>query len=131
MEIHLNIIGVVLIVLGLVHVIFPKYFRWKEELQQLSLINKQMMEVHTFFIALVVVLMGILCLTSANELIESSLGKNIALGLGIFWGFRLFVQLFIYSSKLWKGKVFETIVHIVFTCLWLYLTIVFVGVYLG
>ena len=57
-----------------------------------------MMTVHTFFIALIVFLMGLLCLTSSNELIETNLGKKISLGLGIFWTVRLFIQFFGYSS---------------------------------
>jgi len=69
MEVHLKTIGVVLIMLSIVHVIFPKYFNWKKELASLSLINKQMMEVHTFFIALTVFLMGILCFTNSDLLV--------------------------------------------------------------
>ena len=91
----------------------------------MSLVNRQMMYVHTFFIALVVLLMGILCLTSAKELIETSLGKKICFGLGVFWLIRLFIQFFGYSSKLWKGKTFETTVHIVFIFLWTYLSFIF------
>jgi len=125
MEIHYKIIGVLLMALALVHVIFPKYFKWKEELKSLSLINRQMMTVHTFFIALVVFLMGLLCLTSTTELIETKLGKTISLGLGIFWSTRLFIQFFGYSTELWKGKTFETIVHILFSLLWTYLSVVF------
>lgn len=111
--------------LALVHIIFPKYFNWKEELKSLSLINKQMMTIHTFFIALVVFLMGFLCLTSATELIETKLGKTISLGLAIFWSLRLIIQFFGYSPKLWKGKRFETIIHILFSGLWIYLSIIF------
>ena len=48
MHIHLKIIGVLLMSLALVHVIFPRYFHWKEELKDLSLMNRQMMKVHTF-----------------------------------------------------------------------------------
>lgn len=125
MEIHFKIIGVILIALALIHVIFPKYFNWKEELKSLSLINRQMMMVHTFFIALVVFLMGLLCLSSSIELIETKLGKTISLGLGIFWSIRLFIQFFGYSSELWKGKTFETIVHILFSLFWTYLSVVF------
>jgi len=125
MEIHYKIIGVLLMALALVHVIFPKYFKWKEELKSLSLINRQMMTVHTFFIALVVFLMGLLCLTSTTDLIETKLGKTISLGLGIFWSTRLFIQFFGYSTELWKGKTFETIVHILFSLLWTYLSVVF------
>ncbi|MBC9797777.1 hypothetical protein [Sinomicrobium weinanense] len=125
MEIHFKIIGVLLMALALVHIIFPKYFKWNDELKSLSLINRQMMIVHTFFIALVVFLMGLLCLTSATELIETKLGKTISLGFGVFWGIRLFVQFFGYSSKLWKGKTFETMIHIIFSGLWIYLSAVF------
>ncbi len=126
MEIHFKIIGIILIALALVHVIFPKYFNWQKELQSLSLVNKQMMVVHTFFIALTILLMGLLCLTSSTELITTKLGKTISLGLGIFWSIRLFIQFFGYSATLWKGKPFETTVHIVFSLLWLYLSGIFI-----
>ncbi|MCX2680717.1 hypothetical protein OOZ15_12250 [Galbibacter sp. EGI 63066] len=125
MEIHFKIIGVLLMALALIHVFFPKYFNWKEELKSLSLINRQMMTVHTFFIALVVFLIGLLCLTSATDLIQTELGKTISLGFGIFWTIRLFVQFFVYSSKLWKGKKFETTIHIMFLLFWIYLSGVF------
>lgn len=111
--------------LALMHLIFPKYFNWKEELQSLSLINKQLMIVHTFFIALGVFLMGLLCLTSTTELIETELGKTISFGFGFFWSIRLIIQFWGYSSKLWKGKSFETIIHVVFSGLWMYLSAIF------
>ena len=129
MEIHFKTIGILLIALALVHIVFPKYFKWEKELKSLSLVNRQMMTIHTFFIALTVFLMGLLCLTSSSELIETNLGKKISLGLGIFWAFRLLIQFFGYSSDLWKGKKFETFIHIVFSLLWTYLSIVFLTVY--
>jgi len=54
MELHLKIIGSLLMVLSAAHAYFPRYFDWKSNLAPLSLINRQMMQVHTFFIALVV-----------------------------------------------------------------------------
>jgi len=129
MEIHFKIIGVLLITLTLIHVIFPKYFDWDNELKSLSLINRQMMMIHTFFIALTVFLMGLLCLTSSTELIYTNLGRKISLGFGIFWTFRLFIQFFGYSSDLWRGKPFETTMHIVFSILWTYLSIIFLMAY--
>jgi hypothetical protein len=129
MEMHLKIIGFLLIALSLVHIIFPKYFNWDKELKSLSLINRQMMTVHTFFIALTVLLMGLLCLTSSAELTETSLGKKISLGLGIFWTIRLIIQFFGYSTDLWKGKKFETLMHITFSLLWAYLSAVFLTTY--
>lgn len=128
MLIHIKIIGSLLIALAMVHVIFPKYFNWKEELKTLSLINRQVMKVHTFFIAFTVFLMGLLCLTSAPELMQTMLGKRISLGIGAFWTARLFIQFFGYSTKLWRGKTPETIIHIVFGLLWTYISGVFLYV---
>jgi hypothetical protein len=122
---HIEIIGWLLILLALVHIIFPKYFKWKTELASLSLINREMMQVHTFFIALTVFGMGVLCIGSAEELVATSLGKKMLLGMAIFWSIRMLMQFFVYSSKLWKGKTFETVVHILFSFLWVYLSLIF------
>ena len=102
---------------------------WKKELKDLSLINRQLMGVHTFFIALVVLLIGVLCLSSAHELIDTALGKKLSLGLGLFWTIRLAIQFFGYSPVLWKGKTFETTMLILFSILWVYLSSIFLFVY--
>lgn len=128
MGLHLTIIGILLITLALIHAIFPSYFNWKQELSSLSIINRQMMYVHSVFIAFIIFLMGLLCLTSSNELLNTTLGKKISFGLGIFWIARLFIQFFGYSSKLWKGKRFESLVHILFSMLWAYLSIIFIWI---
>ena len=93
--------------------------------------NRQMMQVHTFFIALTVFMMGLLCFTSHEELMHTALGKSVSLGLAIFWSIRLVLQLFGYSPELWKGKTFETIVHILSTIFWIYLCVVFWKSFLG
>lgn len=125
MDIHLKIVGIIMVILGIIHVIFPRYFNWKEDLKSISLINQQLMYVHTFFVAFFVFLLGLLCLFSPKADFNTPIGSKIALGISIFWGVRLFFQFFVYSSKLWKGKLFETIVHILFSCLWTYFTIIF------
>ncbi|MCB2379027.1 hypothetical protein LGH70_15605 [Hymenobacter sp. BT635] len=129
METQLRIIGGLLIPLALLHAGFPRYFNWRGELQTLSLINRQMVYVHTLFIALVVLLMGLLCLLCAPDLVGTPLGQTIALGFGIFWLVRLVVQFVGYSAELWRGKRFETAVHTGFVLLWTYLTVVFFAVY--
>jgi hypothetical protein len=125
MELHLKIIGVVLILLAIIHAAFPRRFKWKDELSSLSLINRQMMMVHTFFIALTLLLMGALCIYGSNEIVNTSFGRIIAVGLFIFWGVRLVFQFFVYSPALWKGKKFETLMHILFAVTWLYFTLIF------
>jgi hypothetical protein len=129
MELHIKIIGWLLLVLAFIHIFFPKYFNWRNELSSLSLINKEMMYVHTFFIGLVVLLMGLLCITSAKELYETAIGKKVSFGIGVFWSARLLIQFFGYSSKLWKGKTFETTIHVLFSILWLYFSLFFLKAY--
>lgn len=131
MDIHFKIIGSLLIVLALLHFSFPRYFNWKQELGSLSIMNRQIMYVHSFFIAFAVFLIGLLCLTSSSELISTTLGKRISLGIGIFWAARLIIQFFGYSSKIWKGKLFETTVHVLFSILWTYLTTVFIVAFIS
>src|SRR6188768_3628043 len=129
MELHLKIIGVCLIILGLAHALFPRQFNWKEELRSLSRINREMMYVHAFFIAVVLLLVGMLCLTSSTELIETALGKRVSFGIGIFWIARLYIQFFGYSSETWKGKPFETTAHILLSIFWAYLSVIFIMIY--
>ena len=130
MELNIKIAGIFMIFLSLMHIGFPRYFKWEIELKKVSLINKQLMEVHTFFVAFTVFLMGILCMISSNDLINSMLGRRISIGLGIFWGLRLFIQIFGFSSNLWKGKTFETSMHFIFTTIWIYFTISFLILFL-
>lgn len=129
MELHLKITGFTLLLLGLLHIIFPRYFKWKTELAPLSLINRQLMEVHTFFIALVVLLMGLLCLTTTSADWKTPMGRLIAIGFATFWIIRLVFQFLYYSPALWRGKRFETIVHVGFSLLWIYLSSLFVILY--
>jgi hypothetical protein len=125
MNTHLIIIGLIFILLASMHVVFPKRFSWKTELESLTLINKQLMQVHTIFIAITVLLMGILLITSHTELLTTTLGKKLCFGLAVFWSIRLLFQFFVYSPLLWKGKKFETTIHIIFSLLWLYISIIF------
>jgi len=131
MILQLWLIGALLVGLALLHSVFGRYFNWRREFAAVSLLNRQMMHVHTFFVAFTVGLMGLLCLTSAAELVGTPLGRRVALGLGVFWLARLLVQFFGYSTSLWRGKRFETTIHILFSLFWAYLTFIFFRVGLG
>jgi hypothetical protein len=122
--------GCLLMGLGLLHAVFPRYFRWREETATLTLLTRQILHIHTFFIGLTVFLMGLLCVTSATDLIHSPLGRRIALGLGLFWGLRLLLQFVGYSSDLWRGKPFETAMHVLFSLLWAFLTALFLAIFI-
>lgn len=126
LSLHLRLVGLSMLVLASLHAIFPKRFDWRRELARLSLLNRQIFIVHTLFIVLLLVLIGSLCLFASGALLErSQLAPLVAGGLAVFWGLRLLVQLFGYDSKLWRGRMLETIAHIGFVFLWGYYTTVY------
>jgi hypothetical protein len=126
LALHLRIAGVGLIVLAFAHLAFPKQFHWKEELARLSLLNRQVFQVHTFFIGLVLVLFGALSSLYADALLTPSpLSKAVLAGFTLFWALRLFVQLFVYDRALWRGNRLYTGFHVLFTAYWTYLVAVY------
>ena len=125
MEIQLKIIGVLLIALALLHAVFPAYFRWSKDLAGLQPINRQMMYVHAFFIALDGFLDGPLVPDVFAGDHRHPAGKKGGLRVCRFLGRGLLVQFFGYSSSLWRGKTFETVVHVVFAVFWTYLATMF------
>lgn len=129
MSIHLKIVGSLCVLLALMHIVIPKYFKWDKELTSVTLITKEILYVHTFFIGFMVFLMGLLCFVYSDQLIETPLGRQICLGLFIFWFTRFIFQFWVYSPKVWRGKKFETTMHIIFSMLWSYFSVVFFLVY--
>ncbi len=125
MDAHIRTVGFLFLVLSLIHLIFPRYLKWKLELKKLSLLNRQMMITHTFFIALTVMLMGLLCVFYSGELLNTYLGNALCMGLALFWTLRLLTQLFGYSMRLWQGRSAETAVHVIYSLLLVYASAVF------
>lgn len=129
LELHLRLAGALQIALAAAHVFFPTRFHWKEELPRLSLLNRQMFVVHTIFICLVVLLMGALSFFAPHILLQpTALSRLVLAGFAAFWGLRLAIQLFVYDSRLWRRQAFNTLVHVLFTAMWMYLTAVYAGV---
>jgi aminobenzoyl-glutamate utilization protein B len=115
LALHLRIAGLGLIVLAFAHLAFPKQFHWKGELARLSPLNRQIFLVHTFFIALVLVLFGAVSLLFPDALLTPSpLSRAVLAGLTLFWALRLYVQLFVYDRALWRGNRLYTCFHVLF-----------------
>ncbi len=125
-EAHLKVVGAVLIALGLAHSLFGRYFRWKEELAQVSLLTQQIFFVHCFFVSLSLVLIGGCSLLFTPALLRSgALSRVVLAGLVVFWLARLVCQLFVYDAAIWRGHRFYTFMHAAFSVLWLYIAVVY------
>lgn len=123
---NLRAVGVLLAGLAVLNMFVPRRFGWREELARLSLLNRQIFQVHAVFLIVTLALFSALLLTSADALLEHTrLARAILAGLTIFWGLRLLAQWFYYSPALWRGQPFNTAMHVLFSGLWIYVTAVF------
>jgi hypothetical protein len=123
---HLRIAGVLMALLVLVNLIVPRLLHWREEMAALSLLNRQIFQVHSAFIILILALLSALVLTCAEALVEPSrLSRAVLLGLTVFWGARMLVQWGFYSPEVWRGNRLRTVLHYACSATWIYMTAVF------
>jgi hypothetical protein len=123
LTVHIQIVGVLLMMLGLSHVFFNRCFGWDVELAGVSLFTRRVFFVHTFFIAMTVTMMGAFSAMCARALVEpQALSRAILAGMVVFWGTRLVAQFTAYESAIWRGDRFRTRMHVAFSFLWVYVT---------
>jgi hypothetical protein len=123
LSIHLQIVGIVLVLLGVSHAVFNRYFGWEQELAAVSLLTRRVFFVHSFFIALGVVLAGAVSFVYADGLLRpSALNRGLLAAMTTFWLCRLLAQFFAYDSAIWRGDRFRTFMHVAFALLWCYVT---------
>ena len=121
LEFNLHFIGLTQVLLALSHLTFKKRFNWEREISQLSLLNRQIFYVHTFFVAFTVFGMGLLGIFVAEQLlIASPLAAFVSGGLLVFWLVRTYCQFFYYDKRLWVNQPFRTRIHLLFSISWIW-----------
>lgn len=126
LTILLRFAGGGLILLAIIHIPIGRTLKWNEDAKNMSPANEQIFHVHTFFVCLCLVLMGLPCLIAPEIFIERSMaGKWVTGALATFWAVRLYCQFFIYRADLWRGKRLETCLHWGFSAVWLSLALLF------
>lgn len=123
LSIHLKIVGVLLVLLGVSHSFFNRYFGWKKELEAVSLLTRRVFFVHSFFIALGVTLSGAVTFLYADALLRpTALNRALLAAVAAFWLCRLLAQFLGYDVAIWRGDQFRTFMHVALALLWCYVT---------
>ena len=126
LSIHLQIVGTVLVLLGVSHAFFNRYFGWEQELAAVSLLTRRVFFVHSFFIALGVALAGAVSFAYADALLRpTALNRALLAAMATFWLCRLLAQFFAYDSAIWRGNRFRTFMHLAFASMWCYVAAIY------
>jgi len=122
---NLRLAGFLILALAAVYPTHAQRFGWREELQRVSLLTRNIFHVHCGFIVLLLVLQGILLAMFPQTVLERSAAAiALLIGLCAFWVYRLIAQLVMFDRRLWVGQRFNAFVHVMFTVFWLYLSAV-------
>jgi hypothetical protein len=123
---NLRIVGLVMAALVAINLFVPRRFGWSEEMARLSLLNRQIFQAHSVFLVLTLAMFSALLLTCGEALLEPTrLARAILIGLTIFWTLRMLMQWFFYSPQVWQGNRLRTVLHGVFSVMWIYVSAVF------
>jgi hypothetical protein len=118
--------GAGLILLAILHIPIGKQLKWVEDARRLTPVNASIFHVHTFFICVVLVMMGLPCLLEPDIFLNPTpAGRWLTWSISAFWATRLYFQWFVYPPDLWRGKRLETWVHAWFTLVWAALSALF------
>jgi hypothetical protein len=104
----------------------PKVLDWRNALDKLDRLSRQLVWVHGAFIVLVIVAFGVLSVSFAAELASGGpLARGVCAFIALFWGARLAVQFFVLDAQPMLTTPLLRIGYHSLTALFGYLTIVF------
>ncbi|MDA0322436.1 MAG: hypothetical protein O2923_06930 [Verrucomicrobia bacterium] len=106
-----------------------RIMNWQDDLRRMPLIIREVMQIHGWFISITLAIFGVLTIRFAPDM---ALGSDIVLrwlafSIATFWGVRTVLQVVGYSSSHWRGKVRETILHIVLLIVFTTVTTVYLA----
>lgn len=122
LTLNLNVAGVLLVGLGVLHITLPAVLGWRRELAGASPLNREVSYVHCYFIGLTCVLWGLLPLTAGRLLLQPGpVTRLVLIGAVTFWASRLVIQLAVFNRHARQSAAWLAL-SAAGTILWLYLT---------
>lgn len=98
LTLDLEIVGGVLIALGVSHLALPRILGWQHGFATLGKLDREVNYVHSYFIGLACVLWGLFPLLAGREMLaRGSVTSLVLVGAAIFWMSRLIVQLIVFN----------------------------------
>lgn len=115
----LRVAGASLVVLALLHAVFWRALNWDREVERLSPLNARVFAVQTFFIAFVLLGLGLLSLARPGLLlVRSELARLFLCGVVIFWVARLLLQPLVFDRVMRDGWTRSPLIRVGAPLLW-------------
>jgi hypothetical protein len=113
LELWLRIAAVTQIALAGLSLCLARILDWKPDMARMSLLVRQVFEIHGWFIALTLVIWGVLTWQFAPEMAAhpTQLARWLCAAIGAFWGLRTVMQWTHYSTSHWRGNTPRTVIH--------------------
>ncbi len=124
-QLHLRVIGVLLLGIAALSLYVPRRFGWGRDVAQLPLLTRQVFVIHCAFVTVVCALLGLLLALCAPALLEPGvLPRAVLIGLLVMWAARMLAQWFFYDPRLWRGIPLHTTMHVLFSGIYFYFVVV-------
>jgi len=113
--IALKIVAVLQLGVAVLNLFLTRLLKSQEDLDKMSLLPRQVFNVHSWFVSIMLVIFGVLTFRFADQMVsgQSEPALWIAAAAGIFWGIRTVIQMVYYSPSHWWGKTGRTVIHVV------------------
>jgi hypothetical protein len=98
--------------IALLNLALPRIMRWRDELNRLPLLIREVFHVHAWFISLTLTIFAVMTWRFASEMTTHAVCRWLAAGIGLFWTLRTVVQVGYYSGSHWRGQPGRTAIHV-------------------
>lgn len=116
----MQISGVSLIALSLFHLVLWRMLGWTAQIAKLEPLTARVFAVHTFFVAFVLLGLGLVSVIYVDELCAKSvLARAFLIFVVVFWTARLMVQIFVFDPVLWRGRPWRVWARLAASLAWL------------
>ena len=126
LDTQLRLVGAVLVTLGLAHIALPRALDWPTHFTVLPALTRRIVHLHTFFIGVMCVLLGLVPLVLTAELLAPDrLGIAVLAAECVFWGLRWCAQFVAFPAAVWRTSRLYVTGYVGTALLWTWIVGVF------
>jgi hypothetical protein len=126
LDLALRAAGLSLVVLSVFHVVLWRTLDWGREIARLSPLNARVFAVHTFFIAFVLLALGLLSLFRPDLLLaRGELARWLLAAVVVFWLARLVIQPLVFDPAMVSGWMRARLLRVGVTVVWALYVVVY------